>query len=80
MVRRMAGSRCFGAVRMGRIGTLGLWAGCRGGVEWVARAFFLVAGGRRVGVLCLHFGDWCRLVMSYPGRTVRRNRCWMACC
>jgi hypothetical protein len=87
MGRMMADNFGF-VVRTGRIGALRLWAGCRGGVEWVARGFFVVVGGRRVGELCLQFGDRCRLVTSgiqgvhrmmtrawNPGRILRRNRC-----
>jgi hypothetical protein len=52
------------------------------------RVFFVVAGGRRVGELCLQFGDRCRLLPSgirgvrrvmtrawNPGKTLCRNRC-----
>jgi hypothetical protein len=83
----MADSLGF-VVRMGTIGPLRQWAGCRGEVEWVARGFFAVAGGRRVGESCLQFGDRCRLLPSgirgvhmvmtrawNPQRTLRRNRC-----
>jgi hypothetical protein len=65
----MADSLGF-VVRMGRIGALPLWAGCRGGVEWVERGFFVVAGGVWVE-LCLQFGDRCGLV-TLKIRGVRR--------
>jgi hypothetical protein len=91
MVRTMADSLGF-VVRMGRIGALRLRAGCRRGVEWVAFGFLVVAGGGRAGELCLQFGGRCGLLPSgiwgvrrvmtrawNPGRTLRRNRCWMTC-
>ncbi len=84
MWRMMADSHCFVVVvvvvdvRMGRIGTLGLWVvGCRG-VEWIVHAFacFLVAvAGRKVGEPCLQSEDRWRTVTSYSRSRVRRNRC-----